>query len=437
MLLFYKTLIMFGLHLKNYKSFEDQTFDFSKINILIGTNSSGKSALLKFFLMLGQSCKVISGNNLMINSVNTDLGAFEDIVTDNNINNDIEVEFALDIKEPQYISQTATIDLPEGKVRIKYKFDKDLLIKNVQINHPILGCVIVTASELVHDQSRFLIESQKCSIDYEYKGIKKNFSDILYNQRGLFFILDKDNIIPEGVKTLISYTMPFSIFIKYLEYYNPFLTTLKRTYPVENYSDADSIKDLANAIQVLQVDSVHRNYDLTNILKEALKDLGIADDFEIIKSDKVKVLELQVKAIGDDKFRNILDIGFGVSLQIPLLLQAISSNRLVEGATILIEQPEIHIHPKLQAKLMEVLVKYGEKNTYFIETHSIHFIEALQVMVKKGLVKKEDVTIHYFTKENSRTKVSVHKIEEDGYLDIPIPKEFMSVSFDLVSQLLD
>ena len=84
---------MFGLHLKNYKSFEDQAFDFSKINILIGTNSSGKSALLKFFLMLKQNGNLNFSNKLLLNGSEVSLGRFEDIITDNKIDKSIEFEF--------------------------------------------------------------------------------------------------------------------------------------------------------------------------------------------------------------------------------------------------------------------------------------------------------------------------------------------------------
>ncbi len=423
---------MFGLHLKNYKSFEDQQFDFSKINILIGTNSSGKSALLKFFLMLKQTTNVRYGNRLILSDNNIDLGSFEDVVTDNDENRNIDVEFVLNINKPQIISQSAWLDLPNGIVKLKYKFDKDLYIKNIQISHDSLGQIEIIATELIEEQTRFFSESQKYKIIYEHNGEKEEYVDVLCKPQGVALFLENNNNIPEKIRDFLLYTLPFSIFIQHLEYFNPFFSKPERNYSTKNYSNADSIRDLDNAIQVLNAGRSQFKQDLTN----ALFDLGIAEDFKIEKAENIKVLELKIKPIGDTKFRNITDVGFGTSLQIPLLLQVISNNRLVEGATILLEQPEIHIHPKLQAKLMEVLVKYGKKNTYFIETHSTHFIESLQVLVKKGLLKKEDVTIHYFTKEDNRTKVSIHKIEDDGFLDVSLPQDFFDVSYQLVSELL-
>jgi predicted ATPase len=426
---------MFGLHLKNYKSFEDQQFDFSKINILIGTNSSGKSALLKFFLMLKQSTNVIYGNQLILNDSNIDLGSFEDIVTDNDENRNIEIEFLLNIDKPQIISQNAWMeDLPNGAVKLKYKFDKDLFIKNIQISHSDLGEIQINVAELIEEQTRFFSESQKYNIIYEHNGDEEKYINVLCKPKGLALFLDNNSNIPKKIQNLLLYTLPFSIFIQHLKYFNPFFSKPERNYSIKNYSNADSIGDLENAIQVLK--NGFRHEELNVLLRNALNDLEIAEDFKIEKADNIKVLELKIKPIGDTKFRNIADVGFGTSLQIPLLLQVISNNRLVEGATILLEQPEIHIHPKLQAKLMEVLVKYGEKNTYFIETHSIHFIEALQVMVKEKKIKKEDITIHYFTKENNRTKVSLHSIDDDGFLNTPISEDFMDVSYNLVSKLL-
>ena len=449
MLLFYKTLIMFGLHLKNYKSFEDQAFDFSKINILIGTNSSGKSSLLKFFLMLKQSLYYNPTGKLSLNGNEVNLGRFEDIIIDNKTDKSIEFEFSMDLKNSFKNEEplSSYFNLKSNIIKFKYEFDSSLNINKVVIEHLEKGKLLITIENQNSSTKKEIFEEgQKCNIIYfKNDEIVKELTNLSFNQKGLAIVPSLpfrrgENEIDNDILFLrYSQIALNSHFLDQIEYFNPFLSNPKKTYQIEDDKNIVSIRNLDNAVQVLADDS-DEDKVLIDILKEnlalALKDLGIADDFYIEKGERIKVLELKIKLIGEETYRNIMDVGFGVSLQIPLLLQAIASTLILGGRPILIEQPEIHIHPKLQAKLMEVLVKYGEKNTYFIETHSIHFIEALQVMVKKGLVKKEDVTIHYFTKENSRTKVSVHKIEDDGFLDIPIPEDFMDVSFNLTSQLL-
>jgi predicted ATPase len=109
-----------------------------------------------------------------------------------------------------------------------------------------------------------------------------------------------------------------------------------------------------------------------------------------------------------------------------------------KGQTILIEQPEVHLHPTLQAKFIETLLGIGNKNVYFIETHSEHIVRKLQVLVKekKFKLKPEDITIHYFKREPTKFEVTEHKILENGKLSPSFPQGFFDASYSLVKQLL-
>ncbi len=447
---------MFGLHLKNYKSFEDQQFDFSKINILIGTNSSGKSALLKFLLMLKQSL-VSRGGKFEFKGEETDLGLFEDVVRNKSKNIEVQVTFN-DWRED--IAATLK-DSSINSNNILFSIDNSLggkgnsiEIKNDEIGYLEIYKVNSKPLKIVHFDKKEKIEIPENIFKVFNFGVFDSLQ--IDNKDGLikkmldFTARINENTVLEEKEEIILYKLSHvsffnSSYIQFLEllinlcYYNPFNSKLQRTFEKENAQGLRSVKDLNTALQILTDESIDKEIRqmLFDKLESAVRDLGIADGILIEQGERIKVLELRVKTGKNGEYRNIVDVGFGVSLQIPLLLQAIISNEINNGQIILIEQPEIHIHPKLQAKLMEVLVKYGEKNTYIIETHSIHLIETLQVLVKQGVTKKEDVTIHYFTKENDTTKVSVHKIEEDGFLDISLPEDFMDVSYSQTFQLLD
>ena len=108
------------------------------------------------------------------------------------------------------------------------------------------------------------------------------------------------------------------------------------------------------------------------------------------------------------------------------------------GQTLLIEQPEVHLHPTLQAKFIETLLSIGSKNTYFIETHSEHIIRKLQVLIKNKQfdLKPEDITIHYFKREPLKFSITEHKILSDGKLVPSFPNGFFDTSYSLVKQLL-
>ena len=87
-------------------------------------------------------------------------------------------------------------------------------------------------------------------------------------------------------------------------------------------------------------------------------------------------------------------------------------------ATILVEQPELHLHPKLQANLMKIIVEYndeGRENRFIIETHSEHMLRKVQVMVVKGELNKDDVVVYYFDNKDGTTRKKEMEIEDTGF----------------------
>ena len=95
---------------------------------------------------------------------------------------------------------------------------------------------------------------------------------------------------------------------------------------------------------------------------------------------------------------NIVAEGFGTNSLIMLLLQLVSANR---GATVMIEEPEIHLHPKAQADLAEVLAAEalaGDKQV-IMTTHSEHITGRLLTLVAERTLTPEDLAIYAFEKD--------------------------------------
>lgn len=120
---------------------------------------------------------------------------------------------------------------------------------------------------------------------------------------------------------------------------------------------------------------------------------------------------------------SILDVGFGVSQILPIVIQSITSSNTL----ITIEQPELHIHPKLQANLAELFIWSVEKrgNQFLIETHSEHIILRLQRLQReKSLDKQENLKVDIFndvsisviekSRSNDRSSISELSINSRG-----------------------
>ena len=125
---------------------------------------------------------------------------------------------------------------------------------------------------------------------------------------------------------------------------------------------------------------------------------------------------------------NIVAEGFGTNSLIMLLLQLVSANR---GATVMIEEPEIHLHPKAQADLAEVLAAEalaGDKQV-IMTTHSEHITGRLLTLVAERTLTPEDLAIYAFAKD-AETGVCTAKpltISGEGAIEGGI-RDFFDVS---------
>ena len=108
------------------------------------------------------------------------------------------------------------------------------------------------------------------------------------------------------------------------------------------------------------------------------------------------------------------DVGFGISQLLPFIVQS-----LVPGEQIIsIEQPEVHVHPKLQADLgallAEVIINEPHQKQFIVETHSEHLILRLQRLVRKKEIKPEDVSVIYVSRGPEGAKAERLRLDEDG-----------------------
>ena len=107
------------------------------------------------------------------------------------------------------------------------------------------------------------------------------------------------------------------------------------------------------------------------------------------------------------------DVGFGVSQLLPFIVQSLVSEKQI----ISIEQPEVHVHPKLQADLGDLLaeaIKEPRQNRFIVETHSEHLILRLQRLVRKKVLNPEDISVIYVSRRPEGAKAERLHLDEDG-----------------------
>ena len=121
----------------------------------------------------------------------------------------------------------------------------------------------------------------------------------------------------------------------------------------------------------------------------------------------------QVQVSMGSKKTNLMDVGYGVSQILPLIVDA---QRAGSNTILLLQQPEVHLHPKAQAALGSMIKDWVSKSkkTVVVETHSDYLVDRLRLEVKQANLKESEVKIFFLEKKGNQTKLHVLEVDAQG-----------------------
>ena len=179
--------------------------------------------------------------------------------------------------------------------------------------------------------------------------------------------------------------------------------------------------------------------ELREVTRDLLK-LGLTNKISARAIDDTQV-ELLVSRfpyhskISKDDMVSIADVGLGVSQALPVVVALHVANK---DQLIYLEQPEIHLHPRAQTAMAEVLADAVlEGKRVVVETHSSLLLLGIQTLVAEGKLPKEMVKLHWFTQqEDGSTTIDSADLDETGAFG-DWPEDFDTVSLDAESRYID
>ena len=209
----------------------------------------------------------------------------------------------------------------------------------------------------------------------------------------------------------------------------PLRSKPKRTYdPVRETASADGEHIPMLMMRLDRTDKSHWN-SLHDSLIEFGRGSGLFADIKVKRHGKQMSdpFQLQVK-VRSGPLANIMDVGYGVSQSLPILVDVLAAEapsrfpRGEEGRTFLLQQPEVHLHPRGQAELASLLVESfrSRGNRFLIETHSDYIVDRVRICVRKGILKADDVSILYFEPKGNAVAIHSMTLDQHGNLqDVP------------------
>ncbi len=195
----------------------------------------------------------------------------------------------------------------------------------------------------------------------------------------------------------------------------------KRTYDPFKETETPDGSEIPVALMNLSISRMAEWSDL----RARLLDFGRASDlFSDIAMRRLgrsrgDPFQLQIKVSGPKA--NLVDVGYGVSQVLPILFRILTQRH----ATFLLQQPEVHLHPKGQAELSSLLVDVhrSHDNSFVVETHSDYMIDRVRIEIRRGRIKPGDVSLIYLEPVGNR--VRTHNIAFDERANmIGVPQHY-------------
>ncbi len=431
------------LQFDNFKSWQHVDLEFGRITGLFGANSSGKTSITQFILLLKQTKEATDralvlnygGDNSLVN-----LGSFSEIVYKHDLARTIS--WKLEWSLPNIL----TISDPEEKrTAILVEGDHIAMEGRVAVRRGTPSGRLLSYS-LGDREFRLIAKNDEAEFKLEPSTDDRGFR--FQRNPGRQWNLPgpvKSYIFPDQAKTyyqnssfLADFEAAFEQLMDSIYYLGPLRDYPKRQYtwsgakPTdvgrrgENFVDAFLAMRASGKKQNLSKGAHYRTFD--EIIAYWLKELGLIYDFRIdeIKSGS-NLYQVWVKRSKGSEETLLTDVGFGVSQILPVIVLLWYVD---EGSTVILEQPEIHLHPMVQAGLADVIIAAAthRRVQVILESHSEHLLRRLQRRIAEGHIKSEQTRFYFCEAAGSGSKLIPLIVDESGHI-LNWPKQFFGDEF--------
>lgn len=438
---------------RNFRLLKDTgDLELRPLTLIVGSNGSGKSSLLKPLLLMKQTLEDdVTEPALITRGSYTNCGRYRDCVPYGQVAEPLR--FDLRWKRP-----IAIVRRPDN---LRVRADR-ISIEFCEGEAP--GDVVLN-SYRVHDGNRTLIaRTREADGSYSAGGsvmagrppLDEHFDRIVRKavsaERPWHFLFTGEGVFPdalarveeeapENAELAIHVSEPISKYINLssrlgrwveevfanLNYLGPLRALPERAYRMRGIPRGDIGVRGEYAPEVLhraltgQVVTGQAGQDFVDRFQSWLPQLGF--DASLSTGEQIEdMFSLTVQPRGRDVRINFADSAFGLSQLLPFLVLAL---RLRTGQMAIAEQPEIHLNPRLQAALADLSVDaVNAGGTLVIETHSEHIVTRTRTLVAEGRIAPEDVALYFVSRGPSWSTVRLVEIGEDGTLGESWPRDF-------------
>lgn len=419
-----------SMRLRNFRGFADTgEIKLGRLTILVGPNNAGKSSLLHALLLLKQTIESRSGVDPLVTSgPYVDVGSFDDIVRGGASESRRAIGIALEVS-PDYIER-ARRDFPSEGLRIGTRLEMAF-----ELDRPE-NQIRLKSSRYLED-GRVTVGVRRSSTEARYvlspPGLAKRFDPRVMNfladlsaPRDVLRDADDPTARSEflaALQTSIAATAQRSIWMSVLEAIDhiaplrspvPRYTILGRTAGSVSTAGGEAL------LNRLRAGDYGGGSGKTGHLINQV-DYWISKRFEMLA--RIRLMDVDragrvLALLGDEpqgfKDINVANMGEGMSQLLPVIASVVTT---APEQCLLVEQPEIHLHPAAQADLGDLFVDSvsGEQSPQFlVETHSEHLLLRVRRRIADGTVDPGAVSVLYVERRGKAHSVRQLVLDAKG-----------------------
>lgn len=404
------------LRIQNFKGWKDTgTIRMAPISLFFGANSSGKSSIGQFLMMLKQTVespdrKAVfnpGGKNSAVQ-----LGSYQEMVYHRDPNNKIAFEYqwslpdTLKFKDP--VSEQSFLgDGLDFEAEVELGDSKQHLLQVKKIKYRLLH----NKNETLSVELLKKFEKREYAVSAEhYNLVRKKMRAWAIKEVVRFYgFPDEAVAYYQNAEFVQELNLEQEKLFKSLYYLGPLRTKADRLYTwtgITPESVGFAGENTVAAVLAARDRKISLGYrrptkPLEEIIALKLTEMGLIEEFKVKQiSDQRQEYEVKVRTRGSKDWVDLPDVGFGISQVLPVLVQCFYAP---PRSIIMMEQPEIHLHPSAQSALADVMIDVinskengADKNIQLIiETHSEHFLRRLQRRIAEDVVPRDKVSAYF------------------------------------------
>jgi len=233
----------------------------------------------------------------------------------------------------------------------------------------------------------------------------------------------------------------FEYQFSHVYYLGPSWVTPKRRYhwageqPEDTGQWGDETIDalLSARVKRLKTRYNEETFQIEERVSKWLREMALAHAFSLESSDNSDGRDYEVRIRKDSVSPavTLTDMGYGLSQFMPVLVLCYYAP---EGSTLILEQPGMHLHPKVQSQLADLLIEVvTERNLQvLVESHSEHLLTRLQLRIAEEKIGSDKTALYFCENNDGVSEIKPLELDELGNIKNWPPDFFGTVRGDLV-----